>query len=216
MKPYYSQFPKTGTRSVLNTMDKKLVKSQGHIILKEAKIPENSKTFVTIREPLSYYISMYNYKVRSKDSGKNYGTMKNNSFNDFVNDYVKCNNLQKWEKPWKNNFRQKLILKYIQGKNLNIGYFTFLYIFYSYKDPETVLTQPNILEFLKNNKPDIDHIIRLEHLDNDYKQLVLNNDFPLVENWKHLNQSKKLFRINKNDYSHLKIYDQHIYENFYS
>ena len=88
---------------------------------------------------------MYNYKVRSKDSVKNYGTMKNNSFNDFVNDYVKCNNLQKWEKPWKNNFRQKLILKYIQGKNLNIGYFTFLYIFYSYKDPETVLTQTNIL-----------------------------------------------------------------------
>ena len=70
MKPYYSQFPKTGTRSVLNTMDKKIVKSQGHIILKEAKIPENSKTFVTIREPLSYYISMYNYKVRSKDSVK--------------------------------------------------------------------------------------------------------------------------------------------------
>ena len=101
MKPYYSQFPKTGTRTVLHTMDKKLAKSQGHIILKEAKIPENSKTFVTIREPLSYYISMYNYKVRSKDSVKNYGTMENNSFDDFVNDYVKCNNLQKWEKPWK-------------------------------------------------------------------------------------------------------------------
>lgn len=54
---------------------------------------------------------MYKYKVDSKDSVKNYGIMENNSFEGFIHDYALCHNIEKWEKPWMNNYRQMLIKK---------------------------------------------------------------------------------------------------------
>jgi len=216
MKYFYIQFPKTGTQSVLQSLRGKII-SDGHKILREIKNNTNDEiyTFSTIRDPLKYYISMYKYKVDSKDSVKNYGIMENNSFEDFIHDYVLCHNIEKWEKPWMNNYRQMLIKKHIQGKQKNIGYFTILYIFYSYKDPENILKQDDILGYLRKNKPDVDHIIRLEHLKKDYDYLVKKYDYPKIESFSHINKSTQNIKINYNDYLHLKEKDYFIYENYY-
>jgi len=216
MKHFYVGFPKTGTQSIEKSLKGKIICS-GHKILREIKNNTNDKsyTFLTIRDPLKYYISMYKYKVNSKDSIKNYGIMENNSFKDFIYDYVLCNNIEKWEKPWMNNYRQMLIKKYIQGKQKNIGYFTILFIFYSYKDPENILKQDDILDYLKNNKPDVDHIIRLEHLKTDYDNLIKNYNYPYIESFKHVNKSPSEIVIDYNDYLFLKEYDSFIYEKYY-
>ena len=214
MKFLYVAFPKTGTQSINKTLEDKII-SKAHYIPYEIDKFDQYISFVSIRDPLNYYISMYKYKIDSKDKIKNYGIMPNNTFIDFINDYVMCNNLEKWEKPWMNNYRQKLIKKYIQGKNLNIGYFTILFIFYAFKDPETILKQPNIIEYLENNEPDVNHIIRLEHLTSDYENLIANNNFPKIDIFCHVNKSKNL-NIMKNDYNYLKKYDNFIYQKYYN
>jgi hypothetical protein len=217
MKYYYIGFPKTGTQSIEKSLNNKVI-TNSHKIPYDIVFPNNNFfSFISIREPIKYYISMYKYKVSSKDKVKNYGIMDNNTFNDFIQDYVLCNNIEKWEKPWMNNYRQKLIKQYVQGKNLNIGYFTILYIFYCYKNPENILKQNDIIEYIKNNKPDINHIVRLEYLQEDYQNLIKEYNYPYVNNFCHINQSNQSSnKIIYDDYLYLKKYDNYIYNTYYN
>lgn len=216
-KPLYVSFFKTGTSTISSVLKDKII-TFGHQIPNDIKYDfENKESFITIRNPIDWYISMYQFKTMSVTPPKDFGIMDNNSFQDFINDFVFCNNIEKWEKPWKNVTRQRLFKKYVIGKKIKIGYFTFAFIMYIFKNPEDILKQDDILDYLKKNfnKKCVKHIIKLENLDEDYNKLVKNFNYPETKvNFPVTNKSIKK-NINKNEYKYLIELDKFIYDNFY-
>ncbi|MBD3344914.1 MAG: hypothetical protein GF401_07620 [Chitinivibrionales bacterium] len=65
----------------------------------------NVVKFGTVRNPLSWYVSLYKFKIESKE--KDYSGMRDTSFRDFFNDLVLFKNgkegIKRWHKPWRKN-----------------------------------------------------------------------------------------------------------------
>jgi len=108
-------------------------------------------SFGTVRNPLTWYLSLYKFKMESKEKG--YNRMNNNSFSDFIDDLVLFKNgpegIKKWHQPLKADSAPVWIA---DNYHNNFGFYTNNF-FYYFGNGSTV------------------EIARMENLEEDLKRI---------------------------------------------
>lgn len=142
--------------SMLNYVDKRKVK------------------FCTIRNPYSWYLSVYNSKMmdppRNLAHLKYYNKMENNSFSDFFDDVIRRKNGISRFKRWYNPFDPYYMDIYHCGNN-HIGWYTANLSWYGQKDIEcNNLVSLSAYNFRK--QLGIDYILKVEKLQKDFNEMV--------------------------------------------
>ena len=138
LKFVYLHIPKTAGGCLsyairkTNSSDKIVVKPH---VINYSKLTEWEKektVFAIIRNPFSWYASLYNFKMNTNvinNPEKDYPMMSNSSFMDFYHDVVLMDNgidgLLKWHKPQKT-----YQLEMFKHSNHQIGFMTLNYLFY--------------------------------------------------------------------------------------
>ena len=110
----------------------------------------NIVQFGTLRNPFSWYVSLYKFKMESKSDVKNYPKMENNSFQDFFDDLVLFKNgiqgIKKWHKPWKKNSAPYNIAHNYRSK---YGFYTNNILYYFGENELEIVKMENLNENLK-------------------------------------------------------------------
>ena len=138
------------------------------------------ETFVTIRHPIPWYLSMYNFKMHS-NSEKGYDKLPGSSFQDFIEDVVLAQNgldgVMKWNRPveFKKHVVRMLEPYFETGAHKKIGFLTLNYLFYATAGWRDVLKAPDPVEMLlRADTPIISskHVLRQETLSVDFAKMV--------------------------------------------
>ena len=153
---------------------------------------DNCRLFASIRNPLAWYASLYNFKMHtdSNDPDKDYPRMPGNSWEDFVEDVILGKNglegYKKWHKPWRPKKHLQEMLTY---RNHDIGFFTLNFLYYCFNEWKNILLRKDISDYVIINYPylvTVDHILRIEHLQDDFNKMLTaeNVSFPISFNKK--------------------------------
>jgi len=110
---------------------------------------KNIIKFSTVRNPFSWYVSLYNSKIKTSHKKKinYYPRMENNSFKDFFDDLVLFKNgkggIKKWHYPW---IKKSAPYEIAQNYNPEYGWAAnnFIHYFYQGREPD------NDIKILKN------------------------------------------------------------------
>lgn len=138
------------------------------------------ETFVTIRDPLSWYLSLYNFKIHS-ESDKGYATMPRNSLEDFVDDVVYGRNgvdgYMRWNEPvaHKQHVRRMVEALVGAGARERIGFFTVNFLFYAASDWQALVKDPDPNARLLANADErvgVRHVLRQERLPEDFAAMT--------------------------------------------
>lgn len=138
------------------------------------------ETYVTIREPLAWYLSLYNFKIHS-ESDKGYAAMPRNSLEDFVDDVVYGRNgvdgYMRWNLPaeHKHHVRQMAEALIGFGAQDRIGFFTVNFLFYAAPRWQAVLADPNPnarIEADAGSLIGVKHVLRQERLSEDFAAMT--------------------------------------------
>lgn len=139
---------------------------------------KNIIKFGTIRNPFSWYTSIYKAKVVPSPTNKiDYPFMKNNSFQDLFEDLVLFKNgvkgIKKWNRPWKKNYTPyEMVKSYFP----EYGFYTNNFIHYYFSSKDNI----GILNIEKAKKMiGIDKIIRIENLNKEFSELFENEGINL-------------------------------------
>jgi hypothetical protein len=137
------------------------------------------ETFVSIRDPLAWYLSLYNFKMHS-ESDKGYGEMERNSLADFLDDMVYVRNgvdgIMRWNRPAE--FKQHVAAMaqaYVKaGAQDRIGFFTVNFLYYAAPRWEQILNlpDPNAALAADPTLVGLSHVLRQEHLADDFAKMT--------------------------------------------
>ena len=146
------------------------------------KIPDNEKgdscIFCSIRNPIDWYVSLFNHKMHSNPSPiKNYPVMEGNSWDNFYDDLVLMNhgieNCKKWFKPWVPYYDE--IFKYA-GRGS--GCYSLFFAYYCFNNWDAVLSAKDInLELINRYKDSlaVNFILPIENLQNSFEEMMESN-----------------------------------------
>lgn len=138
------------------------------------------ETFVSIRDPLAWYLSLYNFKMHS-ESDKGYGEMERNSFADFLDDMVYVRNgvdgIMRWNRPAEfKQHVQRMAQAYVKaGAQDRIGFFTVNFLYYASPRWEEVLRLPDPNAALARDDGaliGVRHVLRQEYLADDFARMT--------------------------------------------
>ncbi|ERN41750.1 sulfotransferase family protein [Rubidibacter lacunae KORDI 51-2] len=137
-------------------------------------------TFASIRNPLTWYVSLYNFKVKSQsaDPAVDYPRMTDNSFADFFRDLVLCENgvdgVMRWNKPYRPHVRE-MVESLNSLARPSVGFLTHNFLYYCYSNWRDCLASadPSAEAIARYREgPEIDYMLRLEHLQSDFNAMV--------------------------------------------
>ena len=140
------------------------------------------KVFASVRNPLAWYVSLYNFKIHTDPSKmeKDYDRMENNSWHDFFDDIILGRNglsgFERWHKPWN---QKSHIQEMVSQWNRQIGFFSLNFIYYCFKDWQDILKQADIVDYVLTHYSDlisVDYILRIEQLQTDFNKMVVGYD----------------------------------------
>lgn len=134
--------------------------------------------FCSIRNPIDWYVSLYNHKMKSNVSKvKDYPIMEGNTFDDYFQDLVLMNNgiegCRKWFKPFFKYHEE--IFHFING---NAGCYTMFFAYYCFRNWRKILSSEDInLEIIHRFKDSlaVDFILPIENLQNSFEKMMESN-----------------------------------------
>lgn len=138
------------------------------------------ETYVTIREPLAWYLSLYNFKMHS-ESDKGYADMPRNSLEDFVDDVVYGRNgvegFMRWNRPAEHKHHVRQMAEALVGAaaQQRIGFFTVNFLFYAAPRWKALLADPDPnarLEAGADRLVGVRHVLRQERLAEDFAAMT--------------------------------------------
>jgi len=165
-KVFFSGMPKTGTKCMAKYCN---FYTHNHRMPRDTNLKKNDNiiTLMNVRNPLSYYVSVYNFKIKGgNEKIKDYGIMTNNSFEDFFNEKIKMKNLKRWIKPKSRNYS-----RFSKYEHKKIGFYTLSFIHWSFTDFAKVLDHDDVNEYLTkffDSETTIKNHLRLENLQSEY------------------------------------------------
>lgn len=182
----YLHIPKTAGSAVKEAIEKSPEKSnfiaKAHAVgySKLSLYEKCQNTIITIREPVSWYLSMYNFKIHS-ESDKGYSEMENNSLNDFISDVALAENgvegILRWNKPlaYKQHVVEMVESYFSSGANLQVGFLTVNLLFYGKNKWYEALAKSDIRRYFIENKDsilDVKYVLRQEFLQEDFERMI--------------------------------------------
>lgn len=137
------------------------------------------QTFLSIREPVSWYLSLYNFKIHS-ESDKGYATMPRNSLEDFVDDIVYGRNgvdgYMRWNLPvdGKPHVREMVETMVKADAQSRVGFFTVNFLFYAAPGWKAVVADPDPNARLEAQPGliGVRHVLRQECLSDDFAAMT--------------------------------------------
>jgi SAM-dependent methyltransferase len=135
---------------------------------------KNIIKFSTVRNPFSWYVSLYNSKVKTshKKKASYYPKMEKNSWQDFFNDLVLFKNgkegIKKWHYPW---IKKSAPYEIAENYNPNYGWCVNNFLHYFYPEQESV----KILK-VENLKEEIDSLFKDTDINLDLSKTISNVD----------------------------------------
>lgn len=138
------------------------------------------ETFVSVRDPLAWYLSLYNFKMHS-ESDKGYGEMERNSFADFLDDIVYVRNgvdgIMRWNRPVELKQHVARIAQGLvkAGAQDRVGFFTANFLYYAAPRWERILSLPDPNAALAKDDGEligVRHVLRQEHLADDFARMT--------------------------------------------
>ena len=187
----FIHIPKMAGTSIKNAIEKSkfrdsfIYKGHSFPIHKLSKKENNYRIFSSVRNPLAWYVSLYNFKINAdyiNSPLKDYSIMPNNSFNDFFDDVVMMNNgiegLMKWYKPYKKYNRELF-----NFENEQLGCLTLQFIYYCFEDWSEILKYKNIHSLIINNFKElisVDRVLKVENLQSDFNEMVSNTSIRIT------------------------------------
>jgi len=182
----YLHIPKTAgsavKASIVGSRAKRRFISKPHPIAFEDLSPRERgmETFVTIRQPVPWYLSMYNFKMHS-DGGKGYDTLAESRLENFLDDVVFARNgldgVMKWNRPVEHKQHIVRMLKpyFESGAHERIGFLTLNFLFYTSRRWREALVATDPVAAVTQNRDsliEIRHVLRQEALSDDFARMV--------------------------------------------
>ena len=188
-KYLYLHIPKTAGTAIIKQIKKSkfkdnfTCKSHEYTTHKLNKSEKSNYIFTSIRNPISWYASLYNFKMNPHppDATKDYFWMPNNSLEDFIEDIVLVKNgkegLKKWHKPWESKLHIKeMVEAYLNTRaNEQIGFLTLNFLYYCFDTWNEILKQKDINQFLIENYQSlisVNKVIRMENLQQEFNEML--------------------------------------------
>ena len=141
----------------------------------------NWTLFASIRNPLAWYVSLYNFKMKSDpdEPVKDYPRMPGNSWPEFFEDIILGRNgpegFAKWHKPWEpKHYQQEMVA----ARSDQLGFFSLNFVYYCFADWNRILRQKDIHGHVTSHYAhlvSVPHILRVEHLQEDFNAMVARN-----------------------------------------
>lgn len=140
-------------------------------------------TFTSVRNPVTWYASLYNYKMHhvNDSNEKDYSSMVSNSLVEFIDDVVYGSNgiegYMKWNKPrkFKQHIEEMLTAYYASGANEKIGFCTLNFLYYTSASWKDILKEKCIHSTLIDKYHqcvDITSVLKMEQLGLDFAKMV--------------------------------------------
>jgi hypothetical protein len=180
------------------------------------------KFFTFIRDPITWYLSYYNYKkTRNTQRGKKIYKLENQNFNNFFEDIILQKNgykgIQKWHQP---HIENSLVHRLSKINSNQIGFYTKFVLIYICKDYKELQQHIDDEFFCKKifTKFGIENIYKQENFENSIDMINKKYNVNLDKKLK-INQSKADYSISdltKHQIDTIKKKDNIIYELFYS
>ncbi len=174
----YMHLPKTAgsaiKKAVGNSAHSDDFRLQPHVIgFEHLTAPERrSQTFVTIRHPLDWYLSIFNFKIHSK-SDKGYDEMATNELDDFLADHIDFANgaegIKRWNQPaeFKRHMHDIADTLCNSASFKKVGFCTATFLYYSHPDWRAILNDPDAHAHVAAMIPGqncVSHVLRQETL----------------------------------------------------
>lgn len=140
-----------------------------------SRAQRSRQTFLTVRMPVDWYLSLYNFKMRS-DGGKGYAEMERNSLQDFLVDMVFVENgvegILRWNRPIEHKRHVvEMAEAYVEsGASTRVGFLTVNLLFYGSRDWRRHLGDDSLNAALADGRSgvlDVGHVLRQEFLQAD-------------------------------------------------
>jgi len=182
-------FPKTAGSAIKYAVGKsphrKSFRLQAHPTgFEHLTIPERrSQIFVTIRKPLDWYLSLYNFKIHSQ-GGKSYGGMRDSNLTAFMADHVDLlngpNGIMRWNEPsaFKQHVREIAETLYKSPNRHVVGFCTATFLYYSHEDWRSILNDRDPhgrIASMPLGQGSVNHVIRQELLQIDMDKMCANS-----------------------------------------
>lgn len=138
------------------------------------------ETYVTIRDPLAWYLSLYNFKIHS-ESDKGYADMPRNSLEDFVDDVIYGRNgvdgYMRWNQPAEHKLHVRQMVEALVGAKAQerIGFFTVNFLYYAAPRWKALLADPDPNGRLETDAAalvGVKHVLRQERLAEDFAAMT--------------------------------------------
>ena len=184
-------------------------------------------TFASIRNPISWYASLYNFKMNTNPLHlvKDYPRMDNNSFEDFIEDIVLAKKgkeaFHKWHKPWKDKKHiDEMVRAYFDlSANEQIGFFTLNFLYYCFKSWQIILREKDINQFVIDNYNSlisVRKVIRVENLQIEFNELLKGTEIEvdLSERINSIFSNPYLSRFSRDTLDEIERRDRAIFEIF--
>jgi hypothetical protein len=138
------------------------------------------KTFMIVRRPVSWYLSLYNFKMHGGGAEK-YRVMKANSLEDFLDDLVFVRNgvdgIVRWNQPIERRLHVLEMAEEFVGSQAHkhIGFLTVNVLFYGSLHWKSILRDPSLRirpDTLMADAIDVHRVLRQEYLQEDLDQML--------------------------------------------
>ncbi|MEN8723513.1 MAG: hypothetical protein ABF335_11585 [Alphaproteobacteria bacterium] len=148
---------------------------------------QRSESFVTIRRPLDWYLSLFNFKIHS-ESDKGYDGMTANDLGAFMADHIDFANgpdgIMRWNQPveFKQHVRDIAETLYNSPSRHTVGFCTATFLYYSHRDWRAILQDADPHAQIRAMVPGqncVTHVIRQEHLQDEVNQMLANRSFAI-------------------------------------
>jgi len=223
MNLLFIHLPKCGGTFISNHCRKHLIRRVGHVRISEQK-RVGYKVFTAVRNPYSWYGSLYYYWKDRLASGLKYNpvtTLSRLPYHEFLDIVLHKNKYQQFLQ--KNNINRRTFtnlprisrwqLGYPRIK-LDVGFYTYTILFMLYSDK---VFDMSLEEIEKHNDELllIDHILRQEQLTADFNKLLKEYRYPTVVD-KRVNTSKNdVTADNSKCKEEIKRQDRFLFKIFY-
>ncbi len=183
------------------------------------------ETFITIREPVSWYLSLYNFKMHS-ESDKGYADMERNRLEDFVDDVVYGRNgvegFMRWNRPAERKPHvRRMVEAYLErDAQARMGFATLNLLFYGCADWTSVLAAPEPHALLSANDAamiSVRHVLRQETLGADFARMTGGavSDIDLATRVNAMDSNPYAALIDPAAVAHIKQADRFIFSRYY-
>jgi hypothetical protein len=183
------------------------------------------ETFITIREPVSWYLSLYNFKMHS-ESDKGYADMERNRLEDFVDDVVYGRNgvdgFMRWNRPAERKPHvRRMVQAYLgAGAQARLGFATLNLLFYSAANWKRVLAAPDphaLLAQSLSGPEGVRHVLRQETLGADFERMTGGSvsDIDLKTRVNAMDSNPYTALIDPAAVAHIQAADRFIFSRYY-